>query len=94
MTHEIGEILAARAERAERAAAKQAAANVKRVRPKATTQVDEGQTAKKRGHRRGSSALAHGGFNTQGAEESEPLAEVVLTDRVLIDPMLETWRAP
>ncbi|CAN9293415.1 unnamed protein product [Alternaria alternata] len=77
-------IRADRAECAKQDAAKKAAGKAKRGRPKATTQADGGESGKKRGRKRKSVAAGVLGPSDKAARASD----------ALIDPMLETWRAP
>jgi hypothetical protein len=87
-------IRADRTERAKQEAAKKAVGKAKRGRPKATTQADGGEEGKKRGRKRKSVAAEEGVPNEQEVDVSGALAKVARASEALIDPMLETWRAP
>ncbi|KAF2022896.1 hypothetical protein EK21DRAFT_119273 [Setomelanomma holmii] len=87
-------IRADRAERAKQDAAKKAAGKAKRGRPKTTTQANEGEEGKKRGRKRKSVAADACTSDEQGTDASGPPAEAARSSEALIDPMLETWRAP
>jgi hypothetical protein len=87
-------IRAYRAERAKQDAAEKAAGKAKRGRPKATTQADGGEEGKKRGRKRKSVAAEKGVPDEQEVDASGPSAEAARASEALIDPMLETWRAP
>jgi hypothetical protein len=86
-------IRADRAERSKQDAAKKAAGKAKRGRPKAMTQVDGDEEGKKRGRKRKSVAVEEGDPNEQ-VDASGPSAKAARVSEALIDPMLETWRAP
>jgi hypothetical protein len=87
-------IRADRAERSKQDAVKKAAGKAKRGRPKATTQADRGGEGKKRGRKRRSVAAEEGVPDEQEVDASGPSAEAARASEALIDPMLETWRAP
>jgi hypothetical protein len=87
-------IRADRVERAKQDAAKKAVGKAKRGRPKATTQAEGGEEGKKRGRKRKSVAAEE----LVPYEEEEGVsglsAKAARASETLIDPMLETWRAP
>lgn len=87
-------IRADRAERAKQDAVKKAVGKAKRGRPKATTQADGGESGKKRGRKR--KIVAAGGAvpDEQEVGVSGPSNKAAQASDALIDPMLETWRAP
>lgn len=85
-------IRAERAERAKQDAAKKVAGKAKRGRPKATAQAEEGEPGKKRGQERKSIAAEEGVPGQQEQDASGPSAKAAR--EAVIDPMLETWRAP
>jgi hypothetical protein len=87
-------IRADRAERAKQDAAKKAAGKAKRGRSKATMQADEGESGEKRGRKRKSVVAEEGVPDEQEVDASGPSAKVARVSEALIDPMLETWRAP
>jgi hypothetical protein len=87
-------IRADRAERTKQDAAKKAVGKAKRGRPKATTQADGGESGKKRGRKRKSVAAGEAVPDEQEVGVSGPLNKAARASDALIDPMLETWRAP
>jgi hypothetical protein len=86
-------IRADRAERAKQDAAKKAAGKAKRGRPKTTMQADEGEPGKKRGRKR-KRVAAEGVPDEQEVRVSGPSTKTARATDALIDPTLETWRAP
>ncbi|PZD39774.1 DDE-1 domain containing protein [Pyrenophora tritici-repentis] len=86
-------IRAERAERAKRDDAKKAAGKAKRGRPKGTTLANEGESGEKRGRKR-KTVAPEDLLDEQEADALGVLAKAARTSEALIDPMLETWRAP
>ncbi|RMZ67021.1 hypothetical protein GMOD_00002426 [Pyrenophora seminiperda CCB06] len=70
------------------------AGKAKRGRPKATTQSDEGQAETKRGRKRKNAAAEEGDAEKQGADMLEPPGKVARISETLIDPTLESGKAP
>ena len=87
-------IRADRAERAKQDVAKKALGKAKRGRPKATMQADGGEGGKKRGRKRKRTATEEDVPDEQEEDASGPSTKVARTSEAVIDPMLETWRAP
>jgi hypothetical protein len=59
-----------------------------------TTQADGGESGKKRGRKRKSVAAEEAVLDEQEVGVSGPSNKAALASDALIDPMLETWRAP
>ena len=91
---DLDAIRAERAERAKQDVAKKAEGGAKRGRPRKTTQTDEGQTQKKRGRKRKNAAIEELDVETQEADILEPPGKVARISETLIDPALETYKAP
>lgn len=87
-------IRADRTERAKQDAAKKAVGKAKRGRSKATTQAEGGESGKKRGRKRKSVAAGEAVPDEQKVGVSGPSDKAARASDALIDPMLETWRAP
>lgn len=82
---QLEEIRADRAERAKQDAARKAAGRAKRGRPKATIQANNGQTGKSRGQKR---------KRAPSDKDVPDESQTAQTTEALIDPTLESWRAP
>jgi hypothetical protein len=91
---DLDAIRSERKERAKQDAAKKVGDGTKRGRPKTTTQTGREQAPQKRGRKGTNAEVEEPDCGNQKADALEPPGNMAYISEMLIDPVLETWKAP